>query len=197
MAKVKSPLLSLSASGQIAKSLVFSSWKGIADVRQYVIPANPKSDDQKTQRGFLKSAVDLWHAVTRNAADAVAFNIAAALESKPMSGFNYFCKSVIAALKADYAALVPYTFTTPVNADGTIDISVFIDGNIACSYQIGTKPTVLGEPVALTHAAEINPYTAEIVDLTVGVDYFIKFSTVVVENAVVSGIYKVRALAAE
>jgi len=50
MAKVKGPLFSLDARGQIAKTLVYMGWKGIADVRKYVIPANPNTAAQQTQR---------------------------------------------------------------------------------------------------------------------------------------------------
>lgn len=46
MAKVTGPLQSFGASGQIAKSIVFGSWKGIAWVRRHVIPANPQSSGQ-------------------------------------------------------------------------------------------------------------------------------------------------------
>ena len=40
MAKVTGPLFSLSASGQIAKTLVFMKWKGIDDVRKYIVNAD-------------------------------------------------------------------------------------------------------------------------------------------------------------
>lgn len=50
MAKVTGPLQSFSASGQIAKSIVFAAWKGVNYVRQYVIPSNPQSEDQGDQR---------------------------------------------------------------------------------------------------------------------------------------------------
>jgi hypothetical protein len=53
MAKVTGPLQSFSASGQIAKSIVFGAWKGINYVRQYVIPANPQSESQGDQRIML------------------------------------------------------------------------------------------------------------------------------------------------
>ncbi len=46
MAKVTGPLMSMTASGKIADTLVFFSWKGIATVRQWIIPANPQSADQ-------------------------------------------------------------------------------------------------------------------------------------------------------
>lgn len=46
MAKVTGPLMSMSASGSIGKSIVFSIWKGVAYVRQWLKPANPQSADQ-------------------------------------------------------------------------------------------------------------------------------------------------------
>ena len=50
MAKVTGPLMSMSASGKIADSIVFSIWKGTAYVRQWLKPANPQSADQGDQR---------------------------------------------------------------------------------------------------------------------------------------------------
>lgn len=46
MAKVTGPLMSMTASGKLADTLVFFSWKGISTVRQFIIPANPQSADQ-------------------------------------------------------------------------------------------------------------------------------------------------------
>ena len=53
MAKLKAPLLSLGASGAIGRSIVFFPWKGLDCAREYVIPSNPKSTGQLTQRGYL------------------------------------------------------------------------------------------------------------------------------------------------
>jgi len=50
MAKVSGPLMSMSASGKIADAMVFASWKGVAYVRQWVIPANPQSSGQGDNR---------------------------------------------------------------------------------------------------------------------------------------------------
>lgn len=194
MAKVKSPLLSLGASGQIAKSIVFSTWKGIADVRQYVVPANPKSAGQVTQRGFMASAVSLWHSTTRNVLDAAAFNIRAALESKPMSGFNVFCKLAIAALTDEDTIIVPWDFTVVSNSGGDLELSVELSADKVCKYQIGLKPNVLGEAVALGLPAAGTLVEFDVEHLVVGVDYYIKFSTAVADTQVVSGIYKLRTL---
>lgn len=50
MAKVTGPLMSMSASGKLGDAIVFSIWKGVAYVRQFVIPANPQSVGQGDQR---------------------------------------------------------------------------------------------------------------------------------------------------
>jgi len=53
MAKVTMPLLSGSASGKIADALVFMTSKGRNIVRQFVIPANPKTTGQGDARIIL------------------------------------------------------------------------------------------------------------------------------------------------
>ena len=50
MAKVINPLLSFSASGQIGKSLVFTK---NGRVREYVVPANPKTAGQMAVRNMM------------------------------------------------------------------------------------------------------------------------------------------------
>ena len=97
MAKVTGPLFSLSASGQIAKTLVFMKWKGIADVRKYVIPANPNTAAQQTQRAFITAALAMWHVTDWVAADLTAWNLHATTLGKVMSGFNSFVKLFVDA----------------------------------------------------------------------------------------------------
>lgn len=46
MAKVTGPLLSLDARGKIADAIVFSAWKGVKYVRQWLKPSNPQSAAQ-------------------------------------------------------------------------------------------------------------------------------------------------------
>lgn len=53
MAKVTGPLHSLTASGALAKSMVFFGWKGTNVVRQWLKPANPQSATQGDQRIIL------------------------------------------------------------------------------------------------------------------------------------------------
>lgn len=92
MAKVKGPLFSLDARGQIAKTLVYIGWKGIKDVREYVIPANPKTDDQKKQRGYFGDAVEAWHIDGFTAIDVAAWDLYALALKVAASGFNMFAR---------------------------------------------------------------------------------------------------------
>lgn len=95
MAKLNAPLLSFSASGQIAKSLVYFPWKGIDVVRQYVVPANPRSTDQTAQRNLMTAAVLAWHDALYTADDVTAWNRFAGVLAKIMSGYNAMVRAHI------------------------------------------------------------------------------------------------------
>lgn len=98
MAKLKAPLFSFGASGKLADSLVFMTWKGLNTVRQYVIPANPKSDDQIAQRGYMKVMVPAVHTAQARATfplgttDYSAYSALAAKLGIIMTWFNMICK---------------------------------------------------------------------------------------------------------
>ena len=74
MAKLTGALLSFAASGAIAKTLVYSKWKGRPYARQHVTPANPDTSAQQLTRNafqWLQSVfafgtatfVDTWQLV--------------------------------------------------------------------------------------------------------------------------------------
>lgn len=98
MAKLKAPLLSLGASGQLAKTLVFFPWKGLNVAREYVVPSNPKTAAQVTQRGYMTAAVAMVHTAMAEAvqplvsADQVAYSALASAKGKIMTWFNMACK---------------------------------------------------------------------------------------------------------
>jgi len=60
MARTKGPLMSLDASGSIAKTITFSKWKGRSYVRELVIPANPKSGGQVGVRSTFKFITQIF-----------------------------------------------------------------------------------------------------------------------------------------
>ncbi len=62
MAIPTGPLLSFGASGSIAKTVVFSKWKGRPYVRRHVIPANPKTAAQDLTRNAFTFSSNMWKA---------------------------------------------------------------------------------------------------------------------------------------
>jgi len=98
VAKLKAPLFSLGARGQLAKTLVFFPWKGINAVREYVIPSNPKTALQVAHRAHLTEAVVYIHAAQArvdnplNETDQMAYSALASAKGKIMTWFNQAVK---------------------------------------------------------------------------------------------------------
>jgi hypothetical protein len=87
MAKLTGPLFSLTASGSLASTLVYNSWRGQARVRELVIPHNPQTVDQTTVRGQFTMAVTRWQGF--DAATKLLWDNAVIAAGLLMSGFNY------------------------------------------------------------------------------------------------------------
>lgn len=79
MATVKGPLFSLDAAGSIAKTVVFSKWKGRNYVRRHIIPANPRSGLQVGIRSVFKYITQDW--ANLSAADIQDWDNAAAADN--------------------------------------------------------------------------------------------------------------------
>ena len=60
MAKPQAPLLSLGASGTIAKTLTFARWKGRAYVKHHVAGEDPRTPAQALARDTFKTGDALW-----------------------------------------------------------------------------------------------------------------------------------------
>ena len=87
MAKVYGPLFSLDARGQLGRAIVYTVWKGINAVRRYIIPQNPNTEDQVTQRGYFTAAVENWQGL--DAAGKTLWDEDVITKGKVMSGFNW------------------------------------------------------------------------------------------------------------
>jgi hypothetical protein len=112
MAKVIGPLHSDGASGQIGKTLVFATWKGIKYCKAYVIPGNPQTVEQVTQRGYFSLASGAWK--QENTTVKTAWNTYASSNGLKMSGRNLYMKAYCTFLQA-HNGTVPTSTTTPPN----------------------------------------------------------------------------------
>ncbi|MBA7576051.1 hypothetical protein ES695_17130 [Candidatus Atribacteria bacterium 1244-E10-H5-B2] len=165
MAKVRAPLMSFDARGKLANSLVYLGWKGLKTVRQYVIPANPKTADQQQQRGYFTTAVDEWHTDGFLSADVKAWNLLALSLKEALSGFNVYVRLKVNALIAvvTWESFTEVSPGTPA-VDGTT-ITAKTELLTACDVYYGTKITAMfntaeGTPVAGDLSVEITGLTA-------------------------------------
>lgn len=183
MAKVTAPLMSFTASGAIAKALVFFPWKGINAVRQYVIPTNPDTDPQRIQRGYLRELVAAIHAAQTqmvypwNKDDTAAYRQLAATEPTPRTWFNQVVRQGVLQLVADKSfAVFMQGLTTP----GTDELAVVLAWYRTAAEAItegyfwyGTSPTALINK----ELAEVSGDTAYVTinDLVTGKKYYWQF----------------------
>lgn len=157
MAKVTAPLMSMDASGQLGKALVFQ--KG-GKVRQYVIPANPRTDGQKAVRNKLG---DIQRALKK---------LGAVLRAELKSGFGARWNSDIVGelMKNNAALLTGYTstftgFSSPEKGEwDTADTSspVLLEAGLplyACAKAIKAIALVRGVTVTLTDPTNANATT--------------------------------------
>lgn len=197
MAKLKAPLMSLGASQQLGKALVFFPWKGLDLVREYVVPANPQTALQTTQRGYLTAAVALVHAAQSIAAnpltqtDISAYALWASVVKAATTWFNQAVKNHVDQLVAGLSGHI-YRDGTTTPAAGALGISLRYsgaNGPTAGTVFYGTSKTAL----VLTQAAGIaaGVITANLAGLTAGVKYFWQFRPTAPAMAVGnrSGIY--------
>lgn len=145
MAKLTAPLLSLSASGSIAGSITYGTWKGVKYARQRVIPANPNTANQQTQRGYITTNVSRWHSTVNplNALDKANLDRGALYAGRPMSGFNLFCLCGINTLKASVSLLHLHGTTESAITASGFKIVVTHSSSAAVKIRYGVSPTAL------------------------------------------------------
>ena len=161
MAKLKAPLLSLGASGAIGKSIVFFPWKGLNVAREYVVPSNPKTTGQTTQRGYLTNCVNTIHALQALAVDPLdetdvsAYSLWGSTYPTPRTWFNQMVKTY---LDMKVAGLTPIFFRavtmTPAATQITFKLQVSEIGvNLTtCNVCWGTSKTAMIHTQSLTRA---------------------------------------------
>lgn len=131
MAKPVAPLLSFDARGTIAKTQVYSRWRGQSYVRRYQIPSNPQSVEQTKTR----SAFSWLNAVYKVAPTQILDVWQAAARGKPLTDRNAFIKANLPFLRGE-TDLVNFVFSggalggipplsmtvTPGNNQLTVDV---------------------------------------------------------------------------
>lgn len=151
MAKVKGPLLSLGATGQIGKSVVFANWRGVPYARQHVVPANPRTTAQTLTRNVFQYADDQYKRML-TLAQAVWEAVA---KGKAFTARNAFIKNYVRNLRAE-SDFTDYIASPGVN--GGLPLLTFSAVTGSGSGEIDVEATIPPVPVGWTHDAVI--YTA-------------------------------------
>ena len=189
MAKLKGPLFSLGASGKLADTLVFFPWKGLNIAREYVIPANPQTALQVTQRGYLTAAVQLLHDTQAKATnplqsvDQVAYAALASAKGKIMTWFNQVCKLYLDTIRATNTPVVYSDFTVSVATPNPFSCIIYLEEETASDlaagkFFFGTSKTNLINSIAGTLVAGVSmALVAQDLSafLTAGVKYYVQF----------------------
>jgi len=205
MAKLNAPLFSFNASGKLANSLVYFGWKGLDCVRSYVIPANPQTSGQTTQRGYLTTAVEEIHTTQAQAAnpldgdDYAAYGLLASTRATPRTWFNEIVKLWCDVLIAGKTPVI-YSDGTISDKDVTsIDLILYLNEETpsdlaAGKFFFGTSKTALIHSTAATVNAGVS-VTLVAADLsaflTAGTKYYMQFRPDVADpcEGANSGIY--------
>lgn len=196
MAKLKAPLMSLGASGAIGKALVYFGWKGLDVVREYVVPANPKTTGQTTQRGYLTQAVEsihgaqAWAAHLLDETDIMAYALLGSTYATPRTWFNQAIKIIVDQLVASkHPILYSDGSTTPGATQLAVSITQVSAYATAGNFHYGTSKTALLNTIAGTLAAQT--WSKTITGLTKGIKYYWQFKPTVPAASIggVSGIY--------
>ena len=102
MAIPTGPLLSFGASGTIAKTMVFSKWKGRPYVRRHVVPSNPQTNEQTKTRNAFSFTSNLWKSaptLLRSPWDRFA-------QGQVLTGRNAFIGKNVAVLRPEVDVLL-------------------------------------------------------------------------------------------
>ncbi len=205
MAKLKGPLFSLGASGQLAKTLVFFPWKGLNVAREYVVPSNPQTALQTTQRDYLTAAVQLVHDAEADAgnplisADQVAYSALAQAKGKIMTWFNQACKLYLDVIRAGNVPVVYHGRSLTSSVTTTFRVVLWIleetPGTLAAGkFYFGTSKTNLinSQAAGIVAADVVRIDTVDLsAFLTAGIKYFYQFRPDVADGCegADSGIY--------
>lgn len=180
MAKLKGPLFSLGATQKLGGALVYFPWKGLNVVREYVIPANPRTDAQTTQRGYLSNAVDRIHTAQARATnpldedDVSAYALWGSTFPTPRTWFNQICKNMIDQQVDGNDYPVYYDGSATPGVDSLVmQLYAHYDPPDDGHFFYGTSKTALIHSIAAIIAG--TSISVTIPDLVTGVKYFVQF----------------------
>lgn len=144
---------------------MYGDWKGIGVARKYVVPANPNSSAQSTQRGYMTYAVGEWHDATNvlTATDKAAWNRLAGIQKPPRSGFNEFVKRIMDERVLGDATpghLFGITNIALTHNAFKADIDDSLNGTLTVTLHVGNSKTFFAVSATDAQVAGLTSFTA-------------------------------------
>jgi hypothetical protein len=189
MSRITAPLLSFGASGAIAKTQVYSTWKGRPYARRYAIPSNPNTADQQETRNTFKWLNDVWKYMPAGAVGA--WNLYA--QNNRFTARNGFIKQNLSPLREE-SDLTNFIFSPAAN--GGLPAA-----SIACAAGSGDITVTLGAPSLPTGwsiekaiaacVRQQDPQTGQLFVVTSAEDDTAPYSALVLSGLTASQVYVV------
>ncbi len=162
MARVNGPLFSLDASGQLGRAVVYTKWKGRNVVREYVIPANPRSLAQHWQRGQLGLLSKWWAAMS--GANKTSWDSLAAASN--ISSFNAFVGYGLAKMVDGVRPQVAYPYVTEVAPTGALNAITAAGGVGSITGTVTITTTLAATDQILIGASLVSAADSELIHHT-------------------------------
>jgi hypothetical protein len=138
MAKTTAPLLSFGGNGQIGKTQVYASWRGVKYARRYVVPANPNSTSQQRTRGVFNWIAQAWKLM--DPAVQAVWTLGA--KGRPFTDRNMFTSSNLSGLRG--------TDSVPATTLATLIASPGVNGGLVDGGHVGSDAGTHHLTVTLT-----------------------------------------------
>lgn len=150
MSKVRGPLLSMRAAGQIGTSQVYATWRGVPYVRQYVVPSNPRTTAQLQVRSPFRWLQDAYRSIP----GALAAVYEAYTEGRPMIARNGWTRVNLPALNAQ-TDIMNITYS-PGARGGPAPASITVTpGSGSLQVNISTAALPTGWTIAAAHVVAL------------------------------------------
>jgi len=191
MALVRSPAVSLGATGQVGCNLQFQYRKRTTIARGFVRPKDANTSLQQTARGYFRQAKDQYIAIPWNVFDKFAMNQFPRFFRLPQNGFSFFQSVWIYYLKNFANRYIIYNIKIVQNSGGTVGVQFCATASRNFAIRFGWKyPDYFIAPVAFA-GGDPPTGTVYVHDLPPGkVLYFWEYA-VVPPYAYFSGLYSV------
>jgi hypothetical protein len=147
MAKVLPPFDPPDRNGAVDKTVVYYKWKELHCAREYVVPFDPKTPQQKAQRASLAQAVADYHAIFQPGPLRSSWQVMTDELSLPFSSFNAIIQALMQAQNFTQPVSFPTSMAPRMGKTWRVqflDTVTHVPGNEAGNFEYWQGPLSTG-----------------------------------------------------